>query len=157
MFEKLRFLKIFSNEFFFYFSRQFKYLNPLRTKGGSNLTPPLKNGFSNLRFFHVFKRNLEKKLNLNINTIHILHLVCFLCILELHQLNYDWVSKHSENHQKRPGSERVNSGHVLGPRCDFASFWRCAPENARRQQLSGKSWAGHKVPSSNWISKTNPL
>ena len=89
------------------------YVNPLRTKGGSNLTPPLKNGFFNSRFFHVFKRNLEKKLNLYINTIHILHLVCFLCILELHQLNYDWVSKHSENHLKRVGTERVKMQKII--------------------------------------------
>ena len=36
--------------------------NPLSTEGGSNLTPPLKNGFFNSRFFHVFIRYLEKNL-----------------------------------------------------------------------------------------------
>ena len=37
-----------------------------------------------------------------------LHLVCHLCILELHLLNYDCISEGSENHVKRLGTERVN-------------------------------------------------
>ena len=87
-------------------------INPLRTKGGSNLTPTMKNGFFNFRFFHIFKRNFKKKINLYISTVHILHLVCFLSILNLNQLNYNRVSKHSENHLKRVGSERVKVANI---------------------------------------------
>ena len=39
--------------------------------------------------------------------ILILHLVCLLCIFELHLLNYERISEGSENHLKRHGTERV--------------------------------------------------
>ena len=57
--------------------------------GGLKFHPLFKKSFFSFRFFHFFKRNSAKKLNQYIYTIHILHLVRFLCILELHQLNYD--------------------------------------------------------------------
>ena len=39
--------------------------------------------------------------------ILILHLVCLLCIFEMHLLNYERISEGSENHLKRHGTERV--------------------------------------------------
>ena len=106
--------------------------NPLRTKGGSNLTPPSKNGFFNFRFFHVFKRNFVKELTQYINPIHILHLLCFLCILELHQLNNDWISKHSEDHLKWVGSERVKN--------KLHTWWSRFVDEARECCKDSESW-----------------
>lgn len=80
----------------------------LRVPGGSlNLASSWRKRIFNSNFFSDLKRNLEKKIDQGISTILILYLICCLCILELHWLNYHCVSEGSENHQKRHGSERV--------------------------------------------------
>ena len=69
------------------------YINPLSTRWGWISTPTWKNKFFNSKFFNIFLRNKEKKLNQDINTILYIHVVWCLCILELYCLSYDFNPK----------------------------------------------------------------
>ena len=82
-------------------------VNPLSTRWGWISTPIWKNRLFNSKFFQFFQKKFGIKITLDTNMILFLHLVCHLCILELHLLNYDCISKGSENHLKRHGTERV--------------------------------------------------
>ena len=80
--------------------------NPIKSKG-VKFNSLLKNGFFNLKFFHLFKRNLEKTQSLHEQNLYCSFGVGFFLILKLHQLNHDLISEYSENQIKRPRSEKV--------------------------------------------------
>ena len=73
-----------------------------------------KNQKFSLKIFPRFQKKFRKKNNQYLSKYDLyLHLICSFCILELHQLNYDWVSEYSGNQLKRPVSGRVKTRTII--------------------------------------------